>query len=50
MLLEASRVSLDEVAEATGLGSSENLRLPFVQTYGVSPVNYRKGSRRREWD
>ncbi|MDC9813717.1 transcriptional regulator FtrA [Rhizobium binxianense] len=42
VLLETSRVSLDEIAVATGLGSSENLRLQFAQTYGVSPLNYRK--------
>lgn len=42
VLLETSRVSLDEIAAATGLGRSENLRLQFVQTYGVSPSNYRK--------
>ncbi|MDR9807059.1 transcriptional regulator FtrA [Rhizobium hidalgonense] len=42
MLLETSSAPLDGIALATGLGSAENLRLQFVQTYGVSPLNYRK--------
>lgn len=51
LLLETSSMSLGEMALATGLGSSENLRLQFVQSYGVSPLIYRKRfSRRSECD
>lgn len=40
-LLETTAVSADDIAEAVGLGSAENLRLQFGRQYGVSPSAYR---------
>lgn len=40
--LETSRLSIDSIAEQTGLGHSATLRHHFRQQYNMSPAQYRK--------
>lgn len=40
-LLEASSLTVDEIAVATGLGSASNLRRHFNRAVGVTPSSYR---------
>lgn len=41
-LLEASDLSLQAIAEQTGFGSQESLRLQFRQRFGIAPSAWRK--------
>lgn len=40
-LLETTELTMDRVAERSGLGSADSLRLHFVRTEGVTPSAYR---------
>jgi AraC family transcriptional activator FtrA len=40
--LEASRASIDEVAEAVGFGSATTLRQHFQRAFGTTPTAYRR--------
>ncbi|MPY95645.1 MAG: helix-turn-helix domain-containing protein [Acidimicrobiia bacterium] len=44
-LLEASALSIDLVAQVSGLGSAANLRLHFRRLLGTSPTSYRRAFR-----
>jgi AraC family transcriptional activator FtrA len=39
--LESTRESIDEIAQAVGLGSAANLRLPFRDAFRTTPTAYR---------
>ncbi|GAA4623328.1 hypothetical protein GCM10023196_019090 [Actinoallomurus vinaceus] len=41
-LLETTALSIDRIAEHSGLGSAANLRHHFTRTVGVPPSAYRK--------
>lgn len=45
-LLETTELTVDHVADASGLGSAANLRLHFDEVVGLSPGAYRKRFRR----
>jgi AraC family transcriptional activator FtrA len=44
-LLEASDVSVEEVAQRTGLGTTANLRLHLAREVGTTPTAYRSAFR-----
>ncbi len=44
-LLETSDRSIDDIAGATGFGSTASLRQHFKTAFGVSPTRYRRGFR-----
>lgn len=46
-LLETSRLSIEQVAAASGLGSAANLRQHFAAQIGIPPALYRKQFQRR---
>lgn len=46
-LLETSRLSIERVAAASGLGSAANLRQHFAAQIGIPPALYRKQFQRR---
>ncbi|MBV9049827.1 MAG: helix-turn-helix domain-containing protein, partial [Solirubrobacterales bacterium] len=41
-LLEASDVSIEEVAQRTGLGTAANLRIHLARETGTTPTAYRR--------
>jgi len=45
-LLETTDLSMDRIAEESGLGTATNLRLSFIRRVGVPPSIYRKQFRR----
>jgi transcriptional regulator GlxA family with amidase domain len=40
-LLEASELSVEQIADQVGLGTGANLRLHFHRILGTSPIEYR---------
>jgi transcriptional regulator GlxA family with amidase domain len=46
-LLESTDLSVDRIAEASGLGSAATLRRHFARAYGVAPGAYRLSFRRQ---
>jgi len=49
-LLEGTRLSIDQIAARTGLGTASTLRHHFRRKVGVSPVEYRRRFSRRQHD
>ena len=47
-LLETTDLTVDRVAEASGLGTAANLRLRLRETLGVAPLAYRRTFRDRQ--
>lgn len=47
-LLETTDAGIDRIAEETGFGSAQGLRLHFRRQVGTTPTHYRKTFRRRD--
>ena len=47
-LLETTNLSMEHIADRTGMGTATNLRLHFTSSVGISPNLYRKQFRRTE--
>jgi transcriptional regulator GlxA family with amidase domain len=47
-LLETTDLTVDRVAEISGLGTAANLRLRLRETLGVAPLAYRRTFRDRQ--